>query len=267
MALRTQQSERPAGTAPSRAPIGGGGLGVGVPVRRLEPLSASLRVSGGLSVSVSLQPVPQPVVREQRRHHARGPDGGDGQRARRAVLPGLARARRASHPPGAGLLLVRIPAVRRGPHGHRHSRQPVRRGGAGPSPSLVDAGVATFHVKRGLRWDRRRTSCAASAADLVAVRGTTRQLVGPGEEIVPTTLPLKQEEGPRPAVLGRAVAAVRGRWGAQVHSVRRPRRWPDLPRFTVKMIFWGPETVCLSRAHGRLGPSESINSSGPTWAR
>lgn len=153
---------------------------------------ATVPSSDCLTVSVfPLQPVPQPVVCEQRHHHSRGSDGGDVQRAGSAVLPGLLGARCASHTPGPGRLLLGIPAVRRGPHGHRHSRQPVRCLGPSPPHSLVDARVTTFHVKQDLCCNRRRTSAWGLQCGFDRSPGYKVAAHGSREGIGLITLPLK----------------------------------------------------------------------------
>lgn len=113
--------------------------GRGLPLPRAPDRSAPPPLS-------PFQPVPQPVVCEQRRRVARRAGSRRVRRAGRPVLPGLLRAPRTARPLGLGRLVFGIAAVRRGHHGHRHSRRPVRCRGPGPPPRLLDARVASVPV-------------------------------------------------------------------------------------------------------------------------
>lgn len=194
------QSKGPAWKTPSSALVGN---------RVVVPPAAGLGPRSG-SVpdfpTSPFQPVPEPVVREQRHRHARRPDGGDVQRAGSPVLPGFIRTRCASHPPGAGFPLLGIPAVRRGPRGHRPSRQPVRRLGPSPPHSLVDPRVPTFHVNGGLR--HRHFAVVVTSVDLIDLPGTT--VAAPGSrEGNRACHPALKGRDTCPAVLGGAEPAVR----------------------------------------------------------
>ena len=131
------------------------------------------------------QPVPQPVVREQRRCRPGCPGGGCAQWAGSPVLSRLLRPLCPPRPPGLGILLVGVPTVRGGRHGHRRCRQPVRRLGPGPPPGLVDRRVAPVHVSWSLCLKGGRDCSVWAAVSWGAGRGSG----------LLTALQRKEEEG------------------------------------------------------------------------